>query len=104
VNNPGPAINTAGDEYEPLPPPDGASMIVMGDGGLYESKQSGDTCSPRVKLPPEINVNGTEIGAAFSPSGHTLLLARDMGNPRSGELFVAHLAGNEDWPRPCPAS
>jgi hypothetical protein len=60
--------------------------------------------SPRVKLPPEINVNGSELGAAFSPSGRTLLFARDLGSPESGAFFAAHLSGKEDWPRPCPAS
>jgi hypothetical protein len=43
----------------------------------------------------------SEIGAAFSPTGRTLLFSRDLGGPRSGESFVAHLDGNEDWPRPC---
>ena len=38
ASNLGPAINTEGDEYEPLVSPDGSSMIVMADGGLYESR------------------------------------------------------------------
>ena len=101
--NLGPAINTAGNEYEPLISPDGTSMIVMADGGLYESRRDGVEWSKRVKLPAEINVNGTEIGAAFSPSGRTLLFARDTGTPLSGEFFVWHISGSEDWPAPCPA-
>jgi Tol biopolymer transport system component len=35
VENLGPAVNTAGDEYEPLPSADGARLIVMADGVLY---------------------------------------------------------------------
>ena len=101
--NLGPAINTAGDEYEPLVSPEGSSMIVMADGGLYESRPDGVGWTKRVKLPAEINVNGTEIGAAFSPSGRTLLFARDTGAPLSGEFFVWHISGSEDWPVPCPA-
>jgi hypothetical protein len=104
VANLGPNINTPDEEYEPLVAPDGASMIFMADGGLWESKRAGEGWSPRVKLPPEINVNGSEIGAAFSPTGRTLLFARDLGGSQSGEFFVAHLHGKEDWPRPCPAS
>jgi hypothetical protein len=103
VANLGPNINTAGEEYEPLIAPDGASMIFMADGGLWQSNRVGEGWSPRVKLPPEIDVNGSEIGAAFSPSGRTLLFARDLGGTQSGEFFVAHLRGKEDWPRPCPA-
>ena len=35
-------LNTAGDEYEPLPSPDGKRMIVMADGGLYQSRLDPD--------------------------------------------------------------
>lgn len=38
VENAGSAINTPGDEYEPLPSPDGIHLIVMAEDGLYESK------------------------------------------------------------------
>jgi len=42
-------------------------MIVMADGGLYETRRAatGTGWSPRVKLPAAVNVNGTEIGAVF---------------------------------------
>jgi hypothetical protein len=102
AENVGPHINTAADEYEPLVAPDGASMIFMADGGFYASKRVGNAWAARVKLPPEINVNGSEIGATLSPSGHTLLFTRDLGSPESGEFFVAHLGAREAWPRACP--
>ncbi len=102
VANLGPAINTAGDEYEPLVSPDGNMMIVMADGGLYTSLRKGVGWAQRNKLSPEVNVNGSEIGAAFSPSGKTLLFARDTGKPLSGEFFVWHIDANEAWPAPCP--
>lgn len=103
VENAGPAINTAGDEYEPLPSPDGQRLIVMADGGLYESRMTPQGWSPRVKLGPDVNVNGSELGALFSPSGKSLMFARDTGEPKSGEFFVWQPDGAEAWPPSCGA-
>lgn len=102
VENLGKAINTPGDEYEPLPSPDGQRLIVMADGGLYQSRRKGDGWTPRSSLGPAVNVNGSEIGAAFSPSGKSLLFSRDTKGPRSGEFFVWQADGTEDWPPACP--
>ena len=104
LQNLGPTINTAADEYEALISPDGTRMILMADGGLYESKRNDDgSWSQRVKLPPEVNVNGSEIGAVFSPSGKSLLFSRDTKGPDSGEFFLLREGGDEDWPPTCPA-
>jgi Tol biopolymer transport system component len=102
VENLGRAINTPGDEFEPLPSPDGSRMIVMAADGLYESKRTAAGWSPRVKLPREVNANGTEIGAVFSPSGESLLFARDTKGPDSGEFFLLRRGGEEPWPPSCP--
>jgi hypothetical protein len=102
IENLGPAINTSGDEYEPLPSPDGSRMLVMADGGLYETRRMDGGWAPRTKLPPEVNVNGTEIGAAFSPSGKSLLFSRDTKGRDSGEFFLLREGGEEDWPPSCP--
>jgi hypothetical protein len=103
VENLGKAINTPGDEYEPLPSPDGQRLIVMADGGLYQSERRQDGWSERHSLGPAVNVNGSEIGAAFSPSGKSLLFARDTKGPRSGEFYVWRPGGTEAWPPACPA-
>ena len=103
VENLGAAVNTPGDDYEPLPSPDGSRMIIMADGGLYETHKTAAGWSPRAKLGPEINRNGTEIGALFSPSGRSLLFARDTKGPDSGEFFVWHEEGVEAWPSECAA-
>jgi hypothetical protein len=103
VENLGAAINTGGDEYEPLPSPDGQRLVVMADGGLYQSTRKGAHWQPKSKLGPEVNVNGSEIGAAFSPSGKSLLFARDTRGPRSGEFFLWQPEGAEAWPPACPA-
>jgi hypothetical protein len=41
-----------------------------------------------------------KVGALFSPSGKSLLFARDTGGADSGEFFVWHEA-SEDWPPGC---
>jgi len=102
VENLGPGINTAGDEYEALPSPDGDRLIVMADGDLYESRRDGDGWSARVKLPPEVNSAGMEVGAVFSPSGRSILFSRDTKGPDSGEFFVYRVGDPEPWPADCP--
>ena len=103
VENLGAAVNTAGDDYEPLPASDGSRMIVMADGGLYETRRTPTGWAPRTKLGPEVNKNGTEIGPLFSPSGRSLLFARDTKGPDSGEFFVWYEHGPEAWPPDCPS-
>ena len=100
----GAAVNTPSDDYEPLPSPDGSRLIVMADGGLYETRKTAGGWSPRTKLGPDVNVNGTEIGAVFSPSGKSLLFARDTKGAESGEFFVWREQGREEWPPTCPKS
>lgn len=101
VENAGAAINTAGDEYEPLPSPDGQRMIVMASDGLYTTRLENGRWTPKTKLGRDVNVNGTEIGAAFSPSGKSLLFSRDTKGPLSGEFFLWQPDGPEAWPPAC---
>jgi hypothetical protein len=101
VENLGPSINTVGNEYEPSLSPDESTMIVAADDGFYQSRRHGDGWTPRVKLPPSININGTEIGALFSPSGKSLLFARDTKTSLSGEFLVWRIEGEEEWPVDC---
>lgn len=101
VENAGPNLNTAEHEYEPLPSPDGKWMLLSGADSYYRSERTGNGWGPRVRLGPEINANGTEIGAEFSPTGRSWLFARDTKDGRSGELL---LVGEEKgWPKPCPS-
>lgn len=102
VENAGAAINGPGDDYEPLPSPDGSWMLVEGDGAYYRVRRRGNKWLAREKLPVEINRNGSEIGATFSPSGRSVLFARDTKGPLSGEFFVWHVDGDEAWPPACP--
>lgn len=102
IENAGPALNGPGNDYEALPLPDGQTMILMADEGLYESHLTSTGWSAREKLPNEINANGSEIGALASPSGRTLMFSRDLKENASGEFFVWRRQGQEDWPPACP--
>jgi hypothetical protein len=102
VENLGGAINTAGDEYEAMVSPDGLRLILMAGDGLYESRRTANGWGPRAKLPPAVNVNGSEVGALWSPTGRSLLFSRDTGNPDSGEFFLLSWGPREPWPPSCP--
>jgi hypothetical protein len=102
VENLGPAVNSPGDEYEPLPSADGKRLIVMAGDGLYETRATPTGWSPRVKLGPEVNQDAAEVGPLFSPSGRSVLFSRDTKGPLSGEFFVWREGGDEAWPPQCP--
>jgi hypothetical protein len=102
VENLGPVVNGAKSEFEALPSADGGSLIVQSDDGYFETHKTASGWSPRAMLPPAFNVNGSEIGAAASPSGKTVLFARDTKGPASGEFFVWRRSGHEAWPPACP--
>ena len=103
VVNLGPNVNTAADEFEALPSPDGKLLMVQAGDSMYQSTRGADGWSPRHAMGPEINVNGSEIGALFSPSGNSMLFARDTKTDLSGEFFVWHRGALEAWPPSCPA-
>ncbi len=102
VENLGPTVNSAKNEYEALPSPDGRRLIVEGDDGYFEVEKTATGWGPRRMLPPQINVNGSEIGLTASPSGRTLMFGRDTKGPKSGEFFVWRRGGPEAWPPACP--
>ncbi|MEQ1772096.1 MAG: hypothetical protein ABL879_19965, partial [Devosia sp.] len=101
VENAGSAINTSGGEYEAQPSADGRFMIVEADDGYYRSERGVVGWSERRRLGPEINVNGSEIGAAVSPSGWSMLFARAT-SALSGELCLVRWGAGEAWPPTCP--
>jgi hypothetical protein len=103
VENLGRAINTTGDEYEPLLSTDGTRLIVATGDGFFESHKTPEGWSERRKLGVEINANGTEIGPLLSPGEKSLLFSRDTKGPDSGEFFAWHEGPAEAWPPDCPA-
>jgi WD40-like Beta Propeller Repeat len=104
AENAGPNVNSALDEYEPLPSPDGRTLIIETSDGYYISRLEHGVWSRREKLDREINANGSEIGAIFSPRGQSLLFGRDTGKPESGEFFLWRFGRAEEWPKICRAN
>lgn len=103
VENLGPDLNTADDEYEPLVSADGRRMVLMAADGLYRSERGAHGWSKRVRFGPRIDANGSEIGALLSPDGHSMLFARDLKGERSGELLLWRDGrGDPNWPPRCP--
>ena len=101
VENAGPAINSAGDEPEFQPAPDGKWGILSTDKGLVRLTHGSKGWAGRMPYGPEVNVNGTEIGPMISPDGHGFLYSRDASDGRSGEFFVVTDGKARHWPKPC---
>jgi hypothetical protein len=104
VQNAGPAINTDGEEYEAEMSRDGKRLWINTADGFYESRFDGKAWRGRVKLPADVNANGSEVGALMSRSGHSILFARDTKAPDSGELFLWNDGKAERWPPVCAAA
>ncbi|UIJ45137.1 hypothetical protein LZK98_19160 [Sphingomonas cannabina] len=100
VESAGPAINGPGDDYEPLVSPDGTRMLIATAEGYYESHRGPHGWLQRTKLGPGYNVNRTEIGALFAPDGKAVLIARDVGDGKSGELVMIGKP-QPGWPPRC---
>lgn len=99
VENAGPGLNTAGEEYEFEPAPDGTWGILSAADGLYRVEMTAHGWQRREKYGKEINATGTEIGPLIAPDGKSFLFSRDTGKSKSGELFVAQLTPTSGWPR-----
>jgi hypothetical protein len=100
VQNLGPNINTPGDEYEAEFNAEGDEMVLMADGDLYESRLRDGEWTAREKLGADVNTNAMEVGPLLSPTGDSLMFARDSGDPAlSGEIY--RRAEESSWPVRC---
>lgn len=101
IENLGPEVNTAGEEYEFLPSEDGSWALLSTDSGLYRVGRGPTGWGRRVRLGGEINANGSEIGPMFLGVGEEFLFSRDAGTGRSGELFLASKSKREQQQEVC---
>jgi len=101
VENAGPAFNSTGAEYEFQPSPDGHWGVLATDRGLFRMTRGAHGWGGRTPYGPEVDGNGTAIGALIAPDGHGFLYSRDAGDGRSGEFFVVSDGKGRPWPPRC---
>lgn len=101
VENLGSAINSADDEYEAEISGDGLHMLVMTNGGLFESSRDSQGWSEKRLLPAPINGQGGEVGALFLPNGN-VLYSRESHTTLSGEFALWRRSEAHDRGRACP--
>jgi Tol biopolymer transport system component len=105
VENLGPPVSSAANEYEAELSRDGRTLVLVVDRGrrshLERFTQGGDgRWTAAGRLPGRDDA--FQVGPLLSPRGERLLFAQADGE-RSGELFLADLVpdATEDWPPRC---
>ena len=106
VDNLGPPVSTAANEYEAEISADGNTLIVVADRGdrshLYRYVRQGEGWTERGRIPARPDV--FQVGPLLSPRADRLLFAQqDEDAGRSGEIFLIDLspAPDESWPPRC---
>ncbi len=105
VENVGPPISSAANEYEAEISRDGRTLILLADRGdrshLYHFVQEGGRWRETRRIPARPDV--FQVGPLLSPRADRLLFAQADGE-RSGELFLIDLVPDADrsWPPECP--
>jgi len=100
VENLGPEFNTADNESEFQPAPNGRWGLLSTDQGLVRVVA---TAHGWHREQPFANQNGSEIGPLIAPDSHSFIFSRDAGDGASGELFLAQPPGGVGWAPGCPA-
>ena len=105
VENLGPPVSSAANEYEAELSRDGRSLVLVVDRGRRSHLErftlgSDGRWTAAGRLPGRNEV--FQVGPLLSPRGERLLFAQADGE-RSGELFLVDLVPNatEDWPPRC---
>jgi hypothetical protein len=101
VENLGPEINTAADESEFQPSPDGQWGLLSTERGLVRVVATEHGWRRDRLLTAQ---NGSEIGPLISPDSKSYMFSRDAGDGASGELFIGQLSGGVGWAPRCPRS
>jgi Tol biopolymer transport system component len=104
VENVGPPVSSAANEYEAEMSRDGRVLVVVADRGdrshLYAYDRRNGRWHERGRVAARDDV--FQVGPLLSPDGRRLMFAQADGE-RSGELFLVDLAADaaSDWPPAC---
>lgn len=105
VDNVGPPVSTAANEYEAELSRDGKVLVTVANRGttshLYVYVRDGATWRERGRVPARTDV--FQVGPLLSPDGRRLLFSQADAGERSGEWFLIDLEKNADpgWPPRC---
>ncbi len=99
--NLGAGVNTAGDEWAPMPGPDGDSLLFASDGhggqgrhDLFLARWDGAAFGAPTPLPGAVNTPDDEFDAAWLGDGATLVFARSLrANEAPVRILVAQCDG-----------
>jgi len=101
VENLGAGVNTAENESEFQPAPDGRWGIISTDAGLVRAIATDHGWRRDHAFAGQ---NGTEIGPLIAPDGNSFMFSHDAGDGASGELFVATVSPGVGWAPRCPVT
>ncbi|MBS1647979.1 MAG: PD40 domain-containing protein [Bacteroidetes bacterium] len=117
MKNLGPKINSQYPEYSPVitadeqvlyyttrRPTTTGGMRAEGDGNYYEDivvsyKDKDGNWGEPATISPFINTNGNEATISLTPDGQTLIIYKDIGDGRSGDIYYSSFDG-KDWTIP----
>lgn len=105
LENLGPPVSSAANEYEAGVSADGNTLVLVADRGsrshLYHFRREGEKWVEQGQISADEAV--FQVGPLLSPKGDRLLFAQRDGEARSGEIFLLDLAPNADpsWPPRC---
>ena len=85
--------------------PDGNKILVYANGDyathdikMYTRKGVKFAKAPATDLPVDMNTDGIEMGACFTPDGNTMYFASDKPGGRGGlDLYVSHRGPDGKW-------
>lgn len=99
--NLGAGVNTPGDEWAPMPGPDGSVLLFASNGrggagghDLFAARWDGDRFDDAQPLPGSVNTAFDEFDAAWIAGGAALVFARsERANQAPVQVFVAQCEG-----------
>ncbi|HTH55032.1 MAG TPA: OmpA family protein [Cyclobacteriaceae bacterium] len=109
IENLGPIVNSAQDEYSPIISSDGNMLLFTSNRGelvkgqphhedIYVTRKNGKAWGEPIRLGPTINTEFNDAAASLSPDGKTMFLYYEENG---GDIYTSKFDGT-DWSKPIP--